>query len=373
MHTEVKYYRQQCVPQECRAGAALVTILVVSLVLMTAGVTMMVLSNQSMHRIKRTVSMAQAQAVAEAGIADMVAKLGSNYTVWQNATHVAPFLSNGTYYVTTEPQTNGNVLITSDGLYLGFSNRTIMELLGTTQTHNNDLYDLNSAIMAGGDVRFSTAAYTMHGDVHGNQNVTASSGAWNGTINGDISAGGTVDTFYNVSGDTNSGVPPITLPPPGPFNFDSYRQLATNNGVYLEGNQSLSGKPIATAPNGIMYVNGTLTIGNQSTYTGTIVANGNITVINHFTQTAFPATSNMPSLLSTGTITLQNNCTLDGVIFAQVNVSIQNHVTIVGGVISLGYTEIRNCSTITHGTGYPAWDPLNPEVPSEVIVGGWLK
>ncbi len=373
MHTGIKYSRQKCVQQNDRAGAALVTILVVSLLLMTAGVTMVVLSNQSMHRIKRTVSVAQAQAVAEAGIADMVAKLGSNYTAWQNASNVATFLDNGTYHVTTRQQPNGNVLIISDGLHMSFSNRTIMELLGTTQTHLNELFNLNSAIMSDGDIRISTAAYTVNGDLHANQDVIANGGAKNGTINGDISAGGTIGTFNNVSGTTTSGVPRITLPPSGPFNFDSYRQLAINNGVYLEGNQSLRGKPIATAPNGIMYVNGDLTIGNQSAYSGTIVVNGNISIANHFVHSAFAGASNMPSLLSTGTITLQNNCTLNGVVFAQVNVSIQNNVTINGGVISLGYTEIQNCSTITHGTAYPAWDPLNPAVPPEVIVGGWLK
>ena len=81
----------------------------------------------------------------------------------------------------------------------------------------------------------------------------------------------------------------------------------------------------------------------------------------------------MPSLLSTGTITIQNHTTLNGVVYAAVNVILRNNTTITGGVISGGYTEIRNCVTITHGNGYPVWDPLNPEVPPDVIVGGWLK
>jgi len=81
----------------------------------------------------------------------------------------------------------------------------------------------------------------------------------------------------------------------------------------------------------------------------------------------------MPSLLSTGIITIQNNTTLNGVVYAALNVVLQNSITINGGVISGGITEIQNNITITHGTGYPAWDPLNPEVPSDVIVGGWLK
>ena len=57
------------------AGSALIAVLGVSIILMLAGVTMVVLSRQSMHRIHLTVHYAQAQAVAEAGIAAMIANL----------------------------------------------------------------------------------------------------------------------------------------------------------------------------------------------------------------------------------------------------------------------------------------------------------
>lgn len=352
------------------AGSALITVFGVSLIMMLAGATLLVMSRQSVHRIKLTVQKAQAQAVAEAGIADMVAKLGSNYVYWQNNTHTETFISNTFYHVTTQTQLNGNVLITSDGIFMDSSNRTIMELLGTLQTHYNDLYDLNSAIMSGDDVRFSTAAFTMNGNIHANQNALGSSGAWNGTINGNISASGSVSNL-NPTGTTSNGAQPETIPPEGPFNFDSFRTLALDGGTYLEGNQSLSGTPIASPANGILYVNGNLTIQNHSSFSGTIVANGDITIVNHFTHTSI--SSNMPSLLSTGSIYLNNNITLNGVVYAEVNVIIRNHITVNGGVISGGYTEIQNCSTITSGTCYPAWDPLNPEVPPEVIVGGWLK
>ncbi|MBU4211548.1 MAG: FapA family protein [Kiritimatiellae bacterium] len=364
-------------PHNDRAGSALVAVLGVSLILMLAGVTMVVLSRQSMHRIHRTVRYAQAQAVAEAGIADMIAKLGTNYTAWQNTTYMNTFFTNGAYYVTTR-QTNGNVLITSDGIYMEASNRTIIELLGTVSSNWDELYNLNSAVMAGGNVNFSTAAFTMNGDIHANGNATSSGGAQNGTVNGNISAVGNIGTFNNVTGTNNDEAAVETIPPTGPFNFDSYRQMATNNGTYLESNQTLVGKPITNSANGILYVNGNLTIQNQSSFTGTIVVAGNVTIVNHFTQTNDPSiydpvSSNMPSLLCTGNITINNNTTLNGVVYAAGNVIIQNNTTINGGVISGGNTEIQNSTTITAGAGYPVWDPLDPTVPPEVIVGGWLK
>ncbi|MFA5342987.1 MAG: hypothetical protein WC381_03380 [Kiritimatiellia bacterium] len=362
-------------PHDGRSGSALVVVLGISLVLMLAGVTMVVLSRQSMHRIQRMAHYAQAQAVAEAGIADMIAKLGTNYAFWQSNAYTAPFFSNGAYHVTTQLQTNGNVLITSDGIYMEASNRTIMELLGTVQTHWNELYDTNSAILSDGLITLATGAYDIYGNVHANGNVSLA----NGTVNGDVTAGGTVNGSSGVTGTISNGAPLSPVPPSGPFNFDSYRQMATNGGAYREGNQNLSGNPIASpAPvggisNGVLYVNGDLTIGNLSSYAGTIVVNGNITIVNHFTQTEFPGSSNMPSLLSTGTITIQNHTTLNGVVYAAGNVILRNNTTIYGGVISGGYTDIRNSIEIHAIAGYPAWDPLNPEVPPAVIVGGWLK
>lgn len=351
-------------PHDYRKGSALVAVLGVSMILMLAGVTMVVLSRQSMHRVQRTAHYAQAQAVAKAGVADMTAKLGTNYTLWQSAFHTEQFFSNGAYYVTTQ-LTNGNVLITSDGIYMEASNRTIMELLGTFQSR----WNTNNAIMAGGDVRFSTAAYTMNGNIHANQDVEESNGGKNGDINGDVSAVGDIGELKNVYS-TNDNASVVTIPPEpnDVFNFDNYRQMATNGGTYLEGDQTTNGTPIASPANGILYVNGSLTI-NGGTFTGTIVVNGDITVNNNFTHTKF--SPNMPSLLSTGNIKLNNKETYYGIIYAKGNVIIQNTCTIYDGVISGGYTEIRNNVTIYPGSGPPVWDPLNPVLP--LLPGGWLK
>ncbi|MDD5677702.1 MAG: hypothetical protein PHW60_06870 [Kiritimatiellae bacterium] len=355
-------------PQHTRdtTGSALLAVLGISLILMLAGVTMVVLSRQSMHRIHRTVHYAQAQALAEAGIADMIAKLGTNYTFWESNACVGSLSSNGTYFVTTQPQTNGNVLITSDGIYMEASNRTIMELCGTLQTHWNELYDTNSAILSDGVITLETGAYQVNGNVHANSDINLGAG----TVSGYITSGGEVTP--SDAGLSHQPLSPI--PPAGPFNFDSYLYLANNGGTYLEGNQILHSANLEQpATNGILYVNGDLTI-NGGTFTGTIVANGNINVNNNFTQAPFPDNLNMPSLLSTGTIDLDNKGTFNGVMYAKVNIIIRNKCTINGGVIAGGFTDIRNYVTINPATtGYPAWDPLNPEVPPEVICGGWLK
>ncbi|MFH1476958.1 MAG: hypothetical protein ABIH24_05645 [Verrucomicrobiota bacterium] len=354
-------------PHDGRAGSALIAVLGVSMILMLAGVTMVVLSRQAIHRVQRMVNYEQAQAVAEAGVADMVAKLGANYTLWQNSTITATFFSNGTYYVTSQLQTNNHVLITSDGLYMGVSNRTILELLGTVQTHNNDSYDTNGVIMSEGDIVVASPGGVMNGNVFGNDDV------WTfGTVNGNIAAvGNVIHLLGPCTGTISNGVPSRTLPE---FNFDSYRQMATNGGTYYASGKTLSGK-IATPPNGVIYVNGDLLIfnlfGNGTFSNGTIVANGNITSIGRFTVTQTNSTT--PSLLSKKSIGLAANQNITGAMYAKTGIGFLLGCTVNAGIISGGPTILALGINLNARAGYPAWDPLNPEVPPEVIVGGWLK
>ena len=138
---------------------------------------------------------------------------------------------------------------------------------------------------------------------------------------------------------------------------------------------TLSGANLGkTAANGILYVNGNLSIANRSSFTGTIVVNGNIQTANKFDQYPYPGRTNGPSLLSTGAIDLNNHETYNGVVFAKTSININSKVTIIGGIISGGITYIKNGVTVTNSSsGYPAWDPLNPAVSTKVISGGWLK
>jgi len=358
-------------PHDGRAGSALIAVLGVSMILMLAGVTMVILSRQSIHRVQRMVNYEQAQAAAESGVADMVAKLFFDYSSWLGTTIHTNFISNGAYHVTSQLQPNNRVLVISDGLYMGVSNRTVLELIV-----NPDPYNLNSAIMSGGNTRFDVGIFTINGDIHANQNITT---AWflipltYVTINDNIWAVGTIDHWNAFhTGTKSNGVPSRPLPV---FNFESYRQMAIDDGTYLEGNRTLSGinlKQPATA-NDILYVNGNLTINGASTFTGTIVANGNININGLLIQNQNPINPNMPALLSTGNIVLGiAGCSINGLVYSKVDTKMLFTLTYIhGGVVSLGITRLGILVQIDHGDNLPAWDPLNPVVP--IIIGGWLK
>lgn len=352
---------------EGRRGSTLMTVMCLSIVLLFASMVMAYMTNQSIARSRRINNGAQTLAIAEAGIADMVARLSTNYNQWSDATNTSTF-GGGSFTAVSATQSNGNVVITSSGTLDGITRTTVMELLGTYQDLNDDLFSLDGAILSGGNVTFDSAAFTINGNVHANGDIISSGGAKNGdfTNTAVITANGTIG---DLDATLQPGSPTRTLPT---FDFDSFRELAITNGIYYSNTVTLANWN-GTPSNGIVYVNGNVTVKNHSSLCGTLVANGDITVINQFNHTAFQGTTNMPALLSTGNIDLDNRETYNGVIYADGNVIIRNNMTCHGGIISGGYTDIKNKVTMNQPNGYPPWDPLNPSVPPEVIVGGWLK
>lgn len=354
-----------------REGSVLLVVMIVSAVLVLAGTSMVALASNASFRMRRHMEASQALNVAEAGIADMIGRLSDNYTQWQDSTNSASF-GGGAYRVVSETTAEGNVIITSEGTVQNARRIVAVELLGTEQDRNDMLFSLSGAILSGGDVRFSTAAFTIRGNVHSNQKVTSSNGAQNGNLYASLTNNApatitAVETIGDLQGNHVVGVEKRELPT---FNFDSYRQLAQSGGIYLEGDQTL-GDWNGTPGNGVVYVNGDVRIRNNSSLVGTLVANGNIVIENNFSQVSYA--SGMPSLLATGNVTMGNRGTLQGLVYAGVNTYIANNVDVLGGIISVGYTDVNNHTDIYHPTTMPPWDPLQPAVPPEVIVGGWLQ
>ncbi len=352
-------------------GSVMLVVMIICGILMLSSAAILAMAANSSFRMRRQLHDAQALQIAEAGIADMIGRLSENYVSWQNSTNTASF-AGGRYRVTSRTNPGGNVLIESEGSIHSATRNASVELLGTDRDQNDTLFSVDGAILSGGDVRFRTAAFTIRGGVHSNQRVTSSSGAHNGDFfagidndsPGHITAVGTIG---NLNGQHTENAPARELPS---FNFDSYRALAKSGGIYLEGDQTLrnwNGAP----GNGVVYVNGNVTIRNNSSLKGTLVANGDITLRNNFTQSAY--SSGMPALLATGNLNMDNRGRIEGVVYAGVNTYISNNVNIMGGIISVGFTDINNNSDIYHPSEYPDWDPLQPSIPPEVIVGGWLR
>lgn len=348
-------------------GFALVIAMGILALLLLATLALTTMTNQSSFRVRRINRDAKALACAEAGIGDMIAKLGTNYVYWQNNSYNNTNFEGGAYAVVTQKKTNNNVLITSVGTFGTSQRTTVVELLGTAQKVNDSRWDLDGAMLAGTYISFASGAFTINGNVHANGDITSSSGGQNGDINGNVSAVGTIG---NVDGTLQPGAPYRELPA---FDFDSFRTLAIQGGAYYPTNKTFTSELISGGTNGIIYINGNVSIENSCRLNGTLVANGTVTIDSKFEgQISVPGLY-YPAIVCRGNMDLNNRTRWLGMLYSEGNITLRNNMEILNGVMARGYIDVKNGITVTKSAGYPPWDPLNPDVPPVVVVGGWLK
>jgi hypothetical protein len=350
-----------------RKGSAFIVVMGIIGVLMIAGISMTLMTGHAAFTSRKLYAGEQALAIAESGVADTISKMTTNYVYWMQGSNSAAY-AGGNFYVSTTFNTNtAHVVIDSVGVFAGERREVAMELLGTLW----DLYDrsigIAGAIICGGDAVLETSAMTVNGGVHANGDIINNTG--NPEINGDLSAVGTSDITAESGYTTTTNALPMVIPNYLPL--DAWKDLAQSNGIYYAGNTTLPGTTLRPT-NGVVYCEGTVTVGNRSTLYGTLVASGSITINNRFDQYQF--NSNWPCLLAGIDVNLHNRNTYTGVIFAGNNVSMRNNRTINGSVIALNDVLVENGAFIDPPPSPPAWSPDDTnETPPSVLIGGWLK
>jgi len=221
-------------------------------------------------------------------------------------------LGNGTYTMWVETS-GSDIQVTARGTLNGVE-RIIRETitLGTTVPAA-----FNYAQYANGDIEFNSSS---------------------GTVTGDIATTGTVD---NESGMTITGTitegSSVVAPT---VNTSSYQSIADTT---VSGNRTFS----AGTYSGIWYVDGKVTINDNVTFNGTIVATGNIVLTNTDNFASTP-TSNYPALVSDATITgnRMGSAIINGLVFAATSINIPRGTsnTINGSLISGGDIDLNNGS-----------------------------
>lgn len=348
-------------------GSALITVMFVAGMMMMAGAFMVYVAGNASHRARRMKQDGQALALAEAGIAHMVANLRTNYSHWVGNTNTGAILVEGytgTYEVVATDLGGGSLLISSEGAVGAARVTTVLEVLGTAEDERDKMFGAGGSILADDDVTMATGAPRIYGTIHSNGDVLRSGGAMPPVFD-DVSAVGVVE-IVPVAGNAYPGSARRPIPE---FNFEAYREMALNGGIYLEGDQELRGANLQPG-NGVVYVNGNVRVRNQSFLHGTLVANGNITIDNRFVQ--YQVVSNMPALLATGHVDLNNRNNYTGVIYGRLSVDSWNRKYLYGGIITHGWVYIQNRMELFRQSGYPVWDPSVTNDPG-VIVGGWIQ
>ncbi|MDA0321745.1 MAG: hypothetical protein O2923_03375 [Verrucomicrobia bacterium] len=350
-----------------REGSAFISVMFVTFMLIAIGFVMTYVTNSASYRVRKDKLAVQSLALAESGVADMVAALGTNYYYWKTRSKTGYIVvggNTGTYNVTCTTASNLNVVVDSTGTMRGESRTTTLELLGTAQERNNRRWGTNFVILADEYVKLSASAMRIYADVHSNEDMLEGPG--NPIVYGNLSAVGTIAVNVQPGYAGTPGAAAREIPE---FDFEAYRQAAIDGGIYFPASVSLPGTTLSP-PNGIVYCNGDITVNNSSGVNGCIVANGNITINNRFVQTQI--VPGMPALLATGHVDLNNRNNYQGVIYARLSVESDNNKDLYGGIISDGWIDIKNRMQVYRETTNVLWSPRDVGDP-EIIVGGWLR
>ncbi len=325
-------------------GIALILtfIFMVSLTVMTAAYLYLVTSDA--RNVKAQVNNEKAICLADAGINKAVWYLthtapdGSIDGSWRTTAYPADpgsgptdprqeSLGEGVYTMWVETS-GGNILVTARGTVNGVE-RTVQEMItlagSVPQAFNNVQY-------SGGSIDFRNSSGTVTGDLN--------------TV-GDVNNEGGMTILGAIT--ERSGIPVPSV------NLSSYAAIATRT---VSGNRIFN----AGTYSGIWYVDGKVTINDNVTFNGTIVATGNIELNNTDNFTSRPA-SNYPALVTASNISGNKMGTADirGLVFAAGTITLNQAAnnTIVGAIVSGGSADFKNGSgwSMTYNTNLASHPP----------------
>ncbi|PKP57640.1 hypothetical protein CVT91_10140 [Candidatus Atribacteria bacterium HGW-Atribacteria-1] len=227
-----------------------------------------------------------------------------------------------------------------------------VQIIAVKKTSPSSEVGYNYAIITDGDLTLRGGISIHNGKVHSNGNFdhTKIGGGGDFTIDGEITAVGTVSGI-----DGTSGVLPVDLPT---VSFDFYKDLAVkglHEGKYYETSVNFdSNKELS----GIHFINGDVTINSEITInggaifaTGTITTLGNAKVI-HTRRTDWgeddPLNNNPLAIIARGDIEFKgSSISTDGVIQSYGLITMSGNITVANGAVVAG-------EGIINGGGGPA-------------------
>ena len=223
-------------------------------------------------------------------------------------------LGDGTYTIWVEPEPLGSdIMVTARGTVNNIE-RTVRETITLAPSVPEAF---NKVQYSGGNIDYLNSS---------------------GTITGDLDAVGTVDSEGGMNiPDTITEGSAVAVPS---VDTAAYALIA---GTTVSGDMTFN----PGTYNGIWYVDGKATIGDNVTINGTIIATGNIVVTNTDNLTVTP-TSNYPALVSDAKITggKLKTSTINGLIYAATSIDLNqgSNNTINGSIISPGNIDLKNGS-----------------------------
>ena len=359
-----------------KAGQTFIVVMMLTGILMIAGASLTFLTSNAAFRSRKINSGSQAQAVAEAGIADRISKMSMpppyGYIYWALRTNSFEY-AGGTSSITGRQPTNSmKILIASAGRYGPETREAILELSGD----RDELWDLtvgvDGAIICGGDVTLGNPA-TINGDIRSNGQILQATPA-DPTVNGDIQTQTGVCEI-SPSGSTTTGAPPITVPDMREdFPIWRARAIAGPAPIFYFTNDQSWSSVVQEPGSGVIFVEGNIDYGERCEVVGTIVATGYIHINNQWNKDPQAFDPSWPALIAGLDVDDRNLNNYHGTIFGATSVTLGNNRDIEGNIISLGPVTITGNETVTPLTNSTVWNPADTNTsPPAIVFGGWIQ
>ncbi len=263
-------------------GIVLIVVMLFVAIMAFSTVSLSTMVQTDVKFIQAVTEREQARYMAEAGINHALAKLQENGFV--SRTNFTDRLDNGSYSVEFL-ESSGKHLVVSTGTVSGASSTVSAELEDLTPT------SLDYIACAGNNIKIQAYAgveeLSITGDIHANNDVILVAQIFSKlSIDGDVSASNivregtrhdrpdTMDRNVEINGVARDGarVYEDTKRASFPeFDYTSYKDAADDSDDYYESSQIFSSKTM-TPKNGIVYVDGDVTIEGSCTINGGIIA-----------------------------------------------------------------------------------------------------
>ncbi len=337
--------------------AFLITIILLGITV-TASSALSLMLLKDAFTVKRLKASTEAYYLAEAGAEEAIQEL------WDNRFDISGFpktrsLGAGivtiAYPNTSKWASDGMLLITSTGTVRGISRTTKIAVKANIPPSFNYTALCNGIIFV---AQGSTVNCGASRGVHSNSTAMAAVDVA-GMVAGDASAVGRIREEHHghITGHKTNNAPSVSLPAFNAAFFDYYINKASASGdVYTPSGGTQHFTASLSPANGVVYVNGNVSLEGNLTINGCIIAAGNIDInlITNGTviQNQF---GNFPALMSRGgTIKIWDSTTLNGLVYAAGDITtvsmlpVYSGININGIIMSHGNITLGNKVTTTY-------------------------
>lgn len=342
-----------------RAGAAFMTVMIVVLIISFVSSAIVSMAMYQPRSISRVRDYIRAKAIAEAGVNQAYSMLVTNFAARYNAAAFPQTsFGGGTYDVTVSPVGTDAAFLVSEGTFGTATARAAVDLknYGETEPSTGPSSAWGHSIFANGTINLNGSG-TLFGSAFTNQDLIQNGAIeWGASDNtcdvytvGQFRVNGTADIFgevyapvilvtgqNNITATHEQSVPPIRFPI---LDLTELYNTAVTNGQVYSGGTYNSNVVLGNIPGGVAWFNGDVRFKKTLTFSGCVIATGDIRFDGSFSNTR---EGNLPAIISRdGGILINGSHTVEGLIYCAGDLRMNGSGTIEGSIVVGGNIDLN--------------------------------